>query len=165
MKSALEDEVIRVSLSANIILQVSRDVCITKGMEAFRVEVGGVEGLLPALRDAQGGTRSVGLKGGPPASKRWGLVALILCRPLRDSGHIPFVSGHCRARLSIVTSLRDSRDSVVRLYPNFDSDASAGLCSGLRQRGAVLHPTDEDPSAALRAFGSAVLRTGRLWHG
>ena len=34
MNSGLEDEVIRVSLSANIILQVLRDVCITKGMEA-----------------------------------------------------------------------------------------------------------------------------------
>ena len=59
MKSALEDEVIRVSLSANIILQVSRDVCITKGMEAFRVEAGGVEGLLPTLRDAKDGAPEV----------------------------------------------------------------------------------------------------------
>ena len=113
------------------------------GPRGARLEVsGGSRGLLPTLPQKRGrmghpqlggcervgypshpfaprsmGTRSLGLTCGPPASEGWGLATLIFCRPLLDSGHIPFVSGHCSARLSIVTLLRDCRDRAVYLLP------------------------------------------------
>ena len=85
------------------------------------------------------GTRSLGLTRGPRASERWGFATLILCRPLRDSGHIPFVSGHYRARLSIVMPLRDYRDSGLS-PTDFGSDASAS--PALRPAAARCGPPD-----------------------